>query len=169
MRHTATVLTCLLSPLAMADTPPAPHDCTGEGFHRLDFWIGDWNVETPDGKPAGRNRIERDLNGCLLLEHWTGFSDTGEVNQRGLGVHRYDRITDHWLQAWTFDVGVTYDLVGHLEGARMIYDHVARKPGVKQRSTLEPLADGRVEQKGERWDEASNTWQTTFDLIYRRP
>ncbi len=168
MRRIPLACLCLLAPLAIADTSAPPRDCTAEGFHRLDYWIGAWNVTTPDGKPAGRNRIERELGGCALLEHWTGLDEQGAVNQHGLGVHRYDRVTDRWLQAWTFDTGDTYDLVGHLEGARMIYDHVARKPGPKRRSTLERLPDGRVEQKGERWDEASQRWETTFHLLYAR-
>jgi hypothetical protein len=168
MRLIPIALLCLVSSLAAAEAPPPARDCSAEGFRRLDYWIGNWTVATPDGQPAGHNRIERELGGCVLLEHWTGFDAEGRAAQRGFGMHRYDRVTDHWLQAWAFDTGDTYDLVGHLEGARMIYDHVARKPGPKRRSTLELLPDGRVEQKGERWDEASQRWETTFHLLYTR-
>ncbi len=40
----------LASAQILPPPPPINHD--------FDFWIGDWNVTTSDGKPAGTNRIE---------------------------------------------------------------------------------------------------------------
>src|ERR1700741_5316479 len=42
--------------------------------HRFDFWIGEWDVTTPDGKPAGSSVIESVSGGCALLENWTSRS-----------------------------------------------------------------------------------------------
>jgi hypothetical protein len=36
----------------------------------LDFWLGEWIV-THEGTQVGSNRIERTLDGCAILEHWT--------------------------------------------------------------------------------------------------
>src|SRR2546423_14751140 len=36
--------------------------------HRFDFWIGEWNVTTPDRNHAGTSVIESVSGGCALLE-----------------------------------------------------------------------------------------------------
>ena len=52
---------------AQSDPPPACADQSS--FHALDFWVGEWVVEV-DGREVGRNRIEKVLNGCAVMEHW---------------------------------------------------------------------------------------------------
>jgi hypothetical protein len=47
---------CAAAPVA-AQAAPRANPCAGAEHHQFDFWIGDWDVTTPDGKPAGRNRI----------------------------------------------------------------------------------------------------------------
>ena len=53
--------------LLLAATPAA-----SPSPHQFDFWIGEWEVRTPDGKPAGTSRIEAILGGSVIQEHWTG-------------------------------------------------------------------------------------------------
>ena len=48
----------------------------------LDFWVGEWDVQV-GGRMAGTNRIEKILDGCAVMEFWTG-ADGGE----GRGGHR---------------------------------------------------------------------------------
>ena len=38
-----------------ADQPP---DCSGAEYRQFDFWIGEFEVRTPDGQLAGHNVIE---------------------------------------------------------------------------------------------------------------
>ena len=56
---------------------------------QFDFWIGEWDVTTPDGKPAGSSRIERIANGAGLLENWSGYpapaGGNGKSNAGGNG------------------------------------------------------------------------------------
>ena len=33
--------------------------CADPAYRQFDFWIGEWQVHTPDGKLAGTNRITR--------------------------------------------------------------------------------------------------------------
>lgn len=42
---------------------------------QFDFWIGDCTV-TRNGEIAGESRSELILDGCALLESWTGASGT---------------------------------------------------------------------------------------------
>src|SRR5271154_5087561 len=44
--------------------------CASAAHHQFDFWLGEWDVATPLGTPAGTNRVERLLEGCALQEHW---------------------------------------------------------------------------------------------------
>jgi hypothetical protein len=149
-------------PAAQAEKP-----CAAAEYHTLDFWIGRWRVETPAGELAGESHVEPVLSGCALLEHWRGiFLPSGRV-QEGLGVHRYDAATRQWRQAWTDETPSTADSVGREEGGAIIYERQGAS-GARTRMSLRPLDDGRVEQKGERWDEASDSWQVTFHLLYSR-
>lgn len=151
-------------PAAVAIAPA----CEAVEYRGLDFWLGRWQVETRKGEPAGTSRIELALSGCVILEHWTGlFLTTGRV-QEGLGVHRYDAATGQWRQAWVDETPSTQDSVGRKMGDSMVYDEPAGADGTRTRMTLAPLGDGRVEQRGERWDAATGSWQTTFHLVYRR-
>ena len=70
----ATVAPAAPSLLAAQETAPAaaPKACAAPEHRQFDFWIGEWEVTTPNGAPAGRNRIESILDGCALRESWTG-------------------------------------------------------------------------------------------------
>ena len=54
--------------------PPAPatKPCSAPPYRQFDFWIGDWDVFSPDGKLAGHNRVESIEGGCGIQENWTG-------------------------------------------------------------------------------------------------
>jgi len=166
----AAALLLLARPAAGAEpvTPTPVSACETAEYRGLDFWIGRWRVETPKGEFAGNSHVEAALGGCVLLEHWTGlYLDTGRV-QKGLGVHRYDAATQRWRQAWVDETPATADSIGRQEGDKLVYEWPARGGGAGTRMTLSPLRDGRVEQRGERWDSTAGTWQTTFHLFYRR-
>ena len=34
--------------------PQRKPPCSAPEYHQFDFWLGDWEVTTPDGKPAGQ-------------------------------------------------------------------------------------------------------------------
>ena len=64
--------------IARATTKPpggmatASVPCSAPENRQFDFWLGEWDVTTPDGKLAGTNRITRILSGCALREEWSG-------------------------------------------------------------------------------------------------
>ena len=57
------------SAAAWTSTPPP---CDGASFRQFDFWLGQWQVLTADGKEAGFNRITAAERGCVLEERWRG-------------------------------------------------------------------------------------------------
>jgi hypothetical protein len=55
----------------MSAEEPLRSGCKDDASRQFDFWVGHWRV-TEHGKLAGDNRIEPILDGCALLENWTG-------------------------------------------------------------------------------------------------
>src|SRR5882672_7825099 len=88
----ASILACMSS-LVTADEKPK-RGCSDVQARQFDFWIGRWAV-TEKGKPAGTNSIERILDGCALLENWTGAQGGS-----GKSLNFFDRADGKWHQTW---------------------------------------------------------------------
>jgi hypothetical protein len=69
--------------------------CHDPSARQFDFWIGRWQVSQA-GKPAGNNHIEKILDGCALLENWTGAQ-----GGTGKSLNFFDR--DDWALAPDLD------------------------------------------------------------------
>ena len=158
----------LAGPPAAAEEP-AP--CRASPTARaLDFWLGNWRVVGPDGQHYGDNRIEAALDGCAVLEHWTNAA-----GGQGISLFAYNGLADSWLQLWV--TGDTARPGGYKE-KRLIArgaDGSVRFQGVIEpgdgiryldRTTLTPLADGRVRQVIERSMDGGQTWDVGFDAFY---
>ena len=87
--------------LCLALTPPTlamageQGPCSSDTYRAFDFWVGDWQVHTPNGQLAGTNRITVDESGCLLTEHWRGSRGA-----TGQSYNFYDPGDDQWHQLW---------------------------------------------------------------------
>lgn len=147
---------------ADAATPAQAPACADPAHHEFDFWIGDWTV-TEHGKPAGTNRIDRLLEGCALLENWTGASGT-----RGHSLNFYDASRRLWQQTWIDSAGTALNLEGHFVAGQMTLSSL--KPGLKSadRITWTPNKDGSVRQLWEHTDDAGTSWTAAFDGVYAR-
>jgi hypothetical protein len=150
---------------ALAQEPPA--GCTAEGHHGFDFWIGEWEVYLTDGKTrAGSNRIEPILGGCVLLENWESASGGG-----GKSFNHYWAQDQKWRQTWVDSSGGRLDLVGGLEGERMVMrgDGFAQDGSpVIHEISWEPLEGGDVKQHWRVSKDGGKSWQDAFLGIYRR-
>jgi hypothetical protein len=149
---------------AAADSKPAP--CTQEQWRQFDFWVGQWSV-TEQGKPAGTNHIERILDGCALLENWTG-AQGGE----GKSLNFFDRDDGLWHQTWIDRSGGALFLSGKFENGAMRMEGVraasAKQPATRHRITWTALPDGSVRQLWESSAVAKEEWVTQFDGLYVR-
>lgn len=157
-------------PSRQADAPPACDDL--DGFHELDFWVGEWNVYSPDDRLQGRNRIEKVLGGCAVVESWTATGG-GE----GRSLFYYNRFTDTWKQVWvtglaTVPGGVKEKtLVERLDGGAVRFQgQIVRPDGSTylDRTTLTPLEDGRVEQRIQVSMDDGETWTDGWVGYYVR-
>jgi hypothetical protein len=134
----------------------------------LDFWVGEWEVYSGD-QMAGENRIDKVLNGCAVLEHWTAAGG-------GQGMSLFYVDTDGvwqqvWVTEWSANPGGMKEktLVEEMpdKGVRFQGEIKHPKIGVYlDRTTLTPLENGDVRQLIEISRDAGESWQTTFDAIY---
>ena len=141
-----------------ANATPCEHTAENRQF---DFWIGEWSVETTTGQPAGTSRVERILNGCALLENWSGGGD-------GKSLNIYNANKKQWQQFWVDTGGDVHEYAGNLVNGEMRFegpasDHDGNR--TMRRMTFSPLAGGRVKQKGEVSKDGSD-WTVEYELIY---
>lgn len=154
-------------PTALAQEPDAsPADTCAAGEHRqFDFWIGSWEVTTPDGEVAGTNEIERILGGCALRERWQGRG-----GMTGTSLNAYDPDAGTWHQTWVDDRGGFLLLSGGLQDGSMVLSGKMRdeKGPVTHRITWTPLEEGRVRQL---WEvrRGAEGWEVLFDGLYSEP
>jgi hypothetical protein len=151
---------------AAATAQPPPQGCDGSAYRAFDFWLGEWEVETPDGTRAGENRIEAKIGGCALVESWSGAG--GSI---GTSLNSYDRADGKWHQIWVDGQGGRLVLSGGIVGDRMVMSgKVPAATGgfVLHEISWQPLADGAVRQHWRSSSDNGATWQDLFVGIYRK-
>ena len=150
---------------AAASTSAAAVACDGSEHRQFDFWLGEWNVRTPDGKLAGVNSISGEYGGCVLHERYsTGRGYSGE------SLNIYDASRKVWHQTWVDSSGTLLLLEGALIGKNMVLQGQtigADGQIIKHRITWTPNTDGSVRQHWESTDEKGQ-WATAFDGAYTR-
>jgi len=152
----------------MTQADLAKHPCKHrEEASQFDFWLGDWQVTTPQGQAAGESQISKDLANCVVRESWTNV-----YGDRGTSVNFFDPASGHWHQVWTSDNGTITHYEGEFRDGAMRFEANGfgdrdGKTGFRRMIfTLNP--DGSVRQLIEDSDDGE-TWATSFDGIYRHP
>jgi len=166
-----TIFTLALPLWLSAEDAPAPATPKGPPApppeaRQFDFWVGKWEVTTPDGKVAGNNRIELVLGGRALQEHWTGAG-----NFTGTSLNIYDAAAKVWRQFWIDRTGGVLQLSGGFVDGKMVLEGTT--PGAAGKTTHDritwtPNADGTVRQFWEQSHDDRQTWTVAFDGLYRK-
>jgi len=174
MPSPTTIWSLLVGAVALSGAPalgqqaPAPKPCSTAEYRQFDFWIGDWNVSQTDGSPAGTNRIESILGGCVLYESWTSADGT----HQGHSFNIYGR-DGLWHQTWVDNAGLLLELRGGLEQGRMVMRQERPLPDGSTRLheiSWERLDGGQVRQHWRSSADGGKTWNDVFVGIYtRRP
>lgn len=113
-----TLLACL--PLILmtpgAQGAPAQNKCTAPEYHRLDFWVGDWDTFNPDGSgpSQARNHVSPILEGCVIHEVYDQYD-----GHRGESFSIYDATRKLWHQSWVTNRGELLVLEGRFEGDKL--------------------------------------------------
>jgi hypothetical protein len=147
----------------------APAACSGEAHGSFDFWVGDWDV-FPTGKnnKVAASKIERVASGCVIRESWMPLS-----GNNGTSMTMVNHRSGRWEQVWVGNDGTRVDFVGGMAGEAMVltgyWDGIGPDGAdILTRMTYSKEEDGSVRQFGEGSTDHGKTWQTTFDLTYKR-
>lgn len=144
-----------------ASVYPCKFDPKYAGF---DFWIGDWNViDYATGTPLGQSKIEKILEGCVILENWQDRITVGK------SFNYYDPAAKKWKQNWVDASGNVVWYVGEVKDNTMYYEgETIDKNGVviKVKVTIKKLPDGSVRHVAENF--VNNAWQKVFDGNYQK-
>lgn len=133
-------------------------------YRQFDFWVGDWEVVTPAGKPVGKNRISKDENGFLITEKWTNAQ-----GGTGTSINYYDRQADAWRQTWIDAQGNVIKYEGRFEdGAMRMQGQMQMADGRvgTTKMVLQPQSDGRVRQTIHQSFDQGKSWSVYFDGFY---
>lgn len=137
--------------------------CVAPEFRQFDFWLGDWNVESPASPGrVSRNQISSINSGCTLREQYTTPD-----GYEGTSFNFYDASRKVWHQTWIDNQGGALYLDGGFDGKSMVLSATA-DPKNFNRITWTPLDDGRVRQLWEASADGGKTWTTAFDGYYSR-
>ena len=147
--------------------------CSRPEFRQFDFWMGDWEAFSPDGKKGGDSKISIILDSCVILEEWTSANAQQGLIYTGKSFNSYNSASKQWQQTWTDNTGNTTEFLrGEGTDGKIVYyaDKVADPKGVffMRRLTFTKLNNDKVRQLGERSDDSGKTWTTEYDLEYRR-
>ena len=148
--------------------------CTTDPVYRqFDFWIGEWDVYAKNGKKAGDSKIELILDSCIILENWKSASVSQGIHYEGKSFNTYNSTTKQWQQTWVDNVGGSTEfLEGHFENNKMIFltkpFPLSKDTIAMRRLTFYNLGVDKVRQFGEISKDNGGTWNTEYDLEYRR-
>lgn len=160
------VITALLASgtQSLSAEEPLGSGCKDGATRQFDFWVGHWRV-TEHGKLAGDNRIEPILDGCALLENWTGAKGGA-----GKSLNFFDREDGLWHQTWVDRSGGALFLAGKFENGAMRLEGeraaTSKQPATRHRITWTPLPGGKVRQLWESAAAGLDEWSTQFDGLY---
>ena len=153
---------------AQGTAAPTPAPCSQSEHRQFDFWVGDWDVQTPDGKPAGTNLVTRELGGCVIHEHWKGAGGGS-----GESFNHYAPGAKRWYQTWVDDGGGSLLLSGTFDKGVMKF--TGATPTVRGDTVIHRLSFERVNGDADRvhqlWQtsrDGGKTWAVAFDGIYIR-
>jgi hypothetical protein len=131
--------------------------------HRLDFWLGEWEVRTQQGQVAGHSVIESVSGMCAILENWTGAGGGS-----GKSLNTWNAPRGQWQQFWVGQGGgVTEYREGRFDGKSVVFMAIP-DDSTRSRLTFTPLAPDRVRQFAEVSTDRGGTWKPTYDFVYHR-
>jgi hypothetical protein len=153
---------------ATSDSAPISTQCSGSAYRQFDFWLGAWKVTKPDGGLAGRSRITRILDGCVLHEQWV----SARPPYTGQSFNTYRAETGTWHQTWVDNSGGSLLLDGKFANGAMVLEGISLdSTGARVRNRITwSRPDSAGHEVRQLWETSSDgrIWATGFDGLYRR-
>ena len=147
--------------------------CSSPEYRKFDFWIGEWEAFAKDGSKAGDSKISVILDSCIILEEWTSASIQKGLRYAGKSFNTYNASLGQWQQTWVDNTGATISyILGKSETNGIVfktrYFYVSKDSVIIRRLSFYKISSDRVRQLGEISKDGEKTWQTEYDLEYRR-
>ena len=130
---------------------------------QFSFWVGEWDVYTPQGRKDGTSRIESFANGCGILENWMGT-----VGGDGKSINLYDPGDQKWHQYWIGGDGRPQRYAGTYSDRAIRYIGEPKSSGPLIRLTFFNVDANTVRQLSETSADDGRTWQVNYDYKYVR-
>jgi hypothetical protein len=144
--------------------PQKPVPCRAPEYRQFDFWVGDWDVHSPNGPSVGHNLVTLEQGGCLIVEHWTSLS--GEST--GSSFNYFDLRDKKWHQLYIDNSGNAGDfpaMAGNfIDGKMVLITDEVQTPVF--RWTWYRLGPDKVRQMAEESADGQKTWKIIWDSVY---
>ena len=166
-RRTVLLVTLLVVGCSVAQESPQKAQIPEQTKASMDFWVGEWEVFTMEGKLAGTNRIEKVLGGAAILEHW---ANSAGIEGKSWFYWMADK--QKWKQVWVTPDGAYKEKVAEAVEGGLLFTGTAFSPdgrSLPDRTRLTVYADGEVRQEIETSKDGGKTWTKGWDAVYRRP
>lgn len=139
--------------------------CTAEAYRQFDFWLGDWEVRSPQDQVVGKNTVTSSLDGCMLIENWESVA-----GGKGMSINYFDHRDQTWTQIYrdnTGNVGNWPPLTGSFrDGAMRLETPEDAQP--RSRWIWTKISEDKVRQMAESSSDGGETWTVSWDSYYIR-
>jgi hypothetical protein len=147
---------------------PRPNCKATAQYHKLDFWIGDWDTfepTNPQGASVARAHVNPIAEGCAIHELYE--QSDGLV---GDSILSYDPARKQWQQTWVTNAGSIMMIFGNFDGDTLVLEgevHLKSGNSVLQRIRWKAQQDG-VREWAEMSKDGGKTWTPAFDVLFRK-
>jgi hypothetical protein len=150
-------------PVAAAAAPGATSCAENSAARQLDFWLGDWSVDSGRGRSAVRLALDK----CELIESWS--SNTSD--HRGENTLAFDPDDNTWYGLFVDNRGRVHSFSGSAgAGAAELRGPARDENGapVLKRVRVVRINDATVDQIWEKSTDQGKTWTLDFKMEYIR-
>jgi hypothetical protein len=163
------VAAAVLAATAVIAQSQPQYGCDSAESRQLDFWVGEWDLAYvgPNGQPAkSRNRITKTLDGCAILEEFTGAPGT---KLDGRSYSAYDRAGKRWKQTWVDNTASYLDFVGATVDGDMAFVRTATQNGKTQHQRM-VFREVKADSLKWVWQSSPDgqAWTTQWEIAYKR-
>ena len=151
---------------AVGASDPAPCSAKSES-RQLDYWLGDWQLTSPEALAGNTSHVSLALGNCLFVENWdNGKGHTGE------NIFAYSPDDKSWHGMFADNEGRVHVFVdGQVAGGSAEFYGPNRGPDgttVLNRVKLVRLTPDKIEHSWEKSTDNGVSWTTVFRGEYSR-